>query len=44
MANALTDARAELEAGARALGLSLDDAQVDRLLAYRAAGQMEPRL
>ncbi|MXJ32042.1 16S rRNA (guanine(527)-N(7))-methyltransferase RsmG, partial [Escherichia coli] len=35
MANALTDARAELEAGARALGLSLDEAQVDRLLAYQ---------
>ncbi|CAJ0806452.1 16S rRNA (guanine(527)-N(7))-methyltransferase RsmG [Ralstonia holmesii] len=35
MADALTDARAELEAGARALGLSLDSAQVDRLLAYQ---------
>lgn len=35
MANALTDARLELEAGARALGLSLDDVQLDRLLAYQ---------
>ncbi len=33
---ALADARSELDAGARALGLSLDAAQLDRLLAYQA--------
>ncbi|MHA6820197.1 16S rRNA (guanine(527)-N(7))-methyltransferase RsmG [Ralstonia pseudosolanacearum] len=32
---ALADTRSELEAGARALGLPLDGAQLDRLLAYQ---------